>query len=306
MNIGGKIYTLVYGDISSVSVNPIEKKPFFHFWPGSLALTIGSWGCNFPCSWCQNFEISKTPPNPRAASYTSPEEMVRIGSDSDCQGVSISFNEPTLLFEYALDLFPLAKRLGLNTTYVSNGYMTTAALRKLRDAGLDAIKFDVKGDADVVRRLCNADVSLVWRKVKEARRLGIHVEVVVLLIPEVNDGPSTIKEIVKSHLEYAGPDAPLHLTRFHPDYQMLDRKPTPLETLERAYTTAKRQGIEYVYLGNCPGHRFENTYCPRCGELLIKRHIFDIVECRLGEDSSCPACGQRIPITGTPMMCLQS
>ncbi|MEM3005015.1 MAG: AmmeMemoRadiSam system radical SAM enzyme [Candidatus Bathyarchaeia archaeon] len=301
MNVEGKIYTLVYGDISSISVNPIEKKPFFHFWPGSRALTVGSWGCNQSCSWCQNFEISKTPPNPKTATYTSPEDLVRIASSSGCHGVSLSFNEPTLLLEYALDLFPLAKSLGLNTSYVSNGYMTVQALRRLRDSGLDAVKFDVKGDAGAVRRFCDADVDLVWRNVREAKGLGMHVEVVVLLIPGINDREESIMEVVQRHLEYAGHDTPIHFTRFHPDYLMLDRGPTPLEKLERAYSIAKNQGVDYVYLGNCPGHRYEDTYCHSCGELLIKRSAFKIVECKVGGDCLCPACGQRIPITGVPI-----
>ncbi len=298
MNIDGQIHTLVYGDISSISVNPIEKKPFFHFWPGSRALTIGTWGCNFPCSWCQNFEVSKTPPNPKTARYTSPADLVRMAAESDCQGTSISFNEPTMMLEYALDLFPLTKRLGLYNTYVSNGYMTVEALRRLRDAGLDAIKFDVKGNADAVRRFCDADVSFVWRNVKEARELGMHVEVVVLLIPGVNDGPDSIEEVIQSHLRYAGPNTSLHFTRFHPNYRMLDRGPTPIETLEYAHTAAKKMGVNYVYLGNCPGHKFENTYCQRCGELLIERYIFEVLKYRLGRNCTCPACGQEIPITG--------
>jgi len=247
---------------------------------------------------CQNFDISKTPPNPKTARYTSPADLVRMAAESDCQGTSISFNEPTMMLEYALDLFPLTKRLGLYNTYVSNGYMTVEALRRLRDAGLDAIKFDVKGNADAVRRFCDADVGFVWRNVKEARELGMHVEVVVLLIPGVNDGPDSIEEVIQSHLRYAGPNTPLHFTRFHPNYRMLDRGPTPIETLEYAHTAAKKMGVNYVYLGNCPGHKFENTYCQRCGELLIERYIFEVLKYRLGRNCTCPACGQEIPITG--------
>jgi pyruvate formate lyase activating enzyme len=225
-----------------------------------------------------------------------------MASSSKCHGVSLSFNEPTLLLEYALDLFPLVKRLGLNTSYISNGYMTVQALRILRDSGLDAVKFDVKGDAEAARRFCEADVNLVWRNVMEAKDLGMHVEVVVLLIPGVNDKEESIMEVVQSHLEYAGHDTPLHFTRFHPDYRMLNRGPTSLEKLERAYMIAKKQGVHYVYLGNCPGHRYENTYCHSCGELLIKRSGFKIIDCKLREDSVCPACSQRIPITGRPLV----
>ena len=151
MNIDGVLHTLVYGDISSISANPIEKKPFFHFYPGSQALTVGTYGCNFLCPWCQNWEISKSEPDPPRASYLSPQDFVRMAVQEGCQGSSISFNEPTLLFEYALDLFPLCREMGLYNTFVSNGYMTLPALESLKEAGLDAIKFDVKGDKESVR-----------------------------------------------------------------------------------------------------------------------------------------------------------
>ena len=306
MNLKGKIYTLVYGDIPSISINPIEKKPFFHFWPGSRALTIGTWGCNFPCAWCQNHELSRTPPDPKNATYTSPEKLMQISSKSTCHGTSVSFNEPTMLFEYALDLFPIAKRLGLYNTYVSNGYMTIKVLRMLKEAGLNAIKFDIKGDAEAVRRHCKADVNLVWRNVNEARRLGMHVEVVALLIPGVNSETDSVREIIQNHLRYAGADTPLHFTRFHPNHQMTDRDLTRIETLEQAHATARKEGVNYVYLGNCPGHHYENTYCPNCGELLIERYIFDVVDYGMRRDRLCPACGHNIPIVGRIKMSVGS
>lgn len=233
-----------------------------------------------------------------SATYTSSENLIRMSSGSTWHGTSISFNEPTMLFEYALDLFPMAKKLGLYNTYVSNGYMTVDVLHMLRDAGMDAIKFDVKGDADAVRRHCKADVSVVWRNVEEAGKLGMHVEVVVLLIPGVNSEIDSVKEIVQNHLRYAGSDTPLHFTRFHPDYQMIDREATRIETLEQAHAVAKKEGVNYVYLGNCPGHTLENTYCPSCGELLIERYVFDIANYKMGKDNTCPACSHKIAVTG--------
>ncbi|MGA3296061.1 MAG: radical SAM protein [Candidatus Bathyarchaeia archaeon] len=215
MNIGGELYTLVYGDLSSVEANPIEKKLFFHFWPGSKALTVGTWGCNFTCPWCQNWHISKHPPDPMKASYVSPERLVRMVALEHCHGTSISFNEPTMLFEYSLNVFPLAKRRGFYNTLVSNGYMTLEALKMLRDAGMDAIKFDLKGGREVGRRYCAADVDVVWRNIHEARRLGMHVEVVTLTIPEVNDDDEAITGIAQRCFKEAGPDVPLHFTRFY-------------------------------------------------------------------------------------------
>jgi pyruvate formate lyase activating enzyme len=298
MNIGGELYTLVYGDLSFLEANPIEKKPFFHFWPGSMALTVGTWGCNFTCPWCQNWHISKYPPDPMKASYVSPERLVRMVALEHCQGTSISFNEPTMLFEYSLNVFPLAKRSGFYNTLVSNGYMTLEALRMLRAAGMDAIKFDLKGERDAVRRYCAADVDIVWRNIHEARRLGMHVEVVTLMIPKVNDDDETIVGVAQRCLKDVGPDVPLHFTRFYPAYEMTDRSPTPLSTLERARELARKQGIHYVYIGNVPGHRWENTYCHNCEELLIQRYGFSIMKYYITEGKKCPNCDSKIPISG--------
>jgi len=297
-NKAGKLYTLVYGDISSLSANPIEKKPFFHFWPGTSALTIGTWSCNFACPWCQNSDISKYPPNPARASYVAPETLVKMTLREGCRGTSISFNEPTLLFEYSLDVFPLARERGLYNTYVSNGYMTGEALEMLKAAGMDAIKFDVKGGGEAVRRYCGADVEVVWRNVGKAKRLGMHVEVVNLVIPGLNDSEDCLEELIEQHLKEAGPDTPLHFTRFHPDYKMTDRPRTPVETLEKAYRTAKKAGVRYVYLGNVPGHPGENTYCPGCGELLIERFGFTVCKYKVSKEKRCPRCGWEIPIVG--------
>ena len=214
MNIEGELYTLVYGDLSLISANPIEKKPFFHFWPGSNALTVGTWGCNFVCPWCQNWDISKYPPDPMKASYVSPEQLVRMVGFEHCQGTSMSFNEPTMLFEYGLDVFPVAKRSGFYNTFVSNGYMTLEALKLLRDAGMDAIKFDLKGDEEAVRRYCAANVDVVWRNIREAKTLGMHVEVVTLIIPDVNDDEEALVGIAERCLKEVGPDVPLHFTSF--------------------------------------------------------------------------------------------
>jgi pyruvate formate lyase activating enzyme len=295
-NIGGKLYTLVYGDISSISANPIEKKPFYHFWPGSVALTVGTYSCNFTCPWCQNWNISKSPPNPKLANYLSPEEFVAQVLRERCQGTSISFNEPTLLFEYSLDVFKLARERGLYNTYVTNGHMTLEALRMLKDAGLDAMCIDVKGDAAAVRKYCGADVEVVWRNVHEAKNFGMHVEVVNLVIPGVNDREEQLREMIKRHLREAGRETPLHFTSYYPAYKF-DAPPTPVSTLERAHDMARSAGIEFVYLGNVPGHRYENTYCPNCGEILIKRLGLELVKINL-KGNCCPNCGHEIPIVG--------
>ncbi len=195
MNIDGKLYTLEYGDISSISANPIEKKPFFHFFPGSKALTIGSYGCNFACPWCQNWEISKAIQTSERCNYIAPERFVQLVQQMGCQGTSISFHEPTLLLEYSLDVFELAKKAGYYNTYVTNGYMSSDALRLLIEHGLDAMNVDVKGCKDVVRNYCGADVEKVWRNIKEAKRKGVHIEITTLVIPEVNDDEACLSSI---------------------------------------------------------------------------------------------------------------
>ncbi|MFQ6134842.1 MAG: AmmeMemoRadiSam system radical SAM enzyme [Nitrososphaerales archaeon] len=298
VNIRGNLHTVTYGDVSSISANPIEKKPFFHFWPGSYALTIGTWGCNLTCLWCQNFEISKYPPDPLKAGFFDAKRLLDTAVAEGCQGVSFSFNEPTMLFEYALDVFPLARKRGLYSNYVSNGYMTGDVLEMLKDAGMEAIKFDVKGDREAVRRFCAADVDYVWRNVGLAKELELHVEVVTLIIPGVNDSEEQIERITKRHLREAGEDTPLHFTRFYPAYRMVDRPPTPVETLERASRIARKLGVHYVYLGNLPGHRPENTYCHNCNELLVKRYGLTVVRYSVAEGRRCPKCGCKIPIVG--------
>jgi pyruvate formate lyase activating enzyme len=296
-NVGGELYTLIYGDISSISANPIEKKPFYHFWPGSVALTVGTWGCNFLCPWCQNYGISKVPPEPERANHMSPERFVEQTIREHCQGTSISFNEPTLMFEYSLDVFKIARARGLYNTYVTNGYMTLEALRMLGEAGLDALSIDVKGDAGSVRRYCGADAEVVWRNVRGARRLGMHVEVVNLVIPGVNDGEGQIRGLAKRHLRDAGPETPLHFTAYYPAYKF-DAPPTPISTLERAHDIARAEGVEFVYIGNVPGHRCENTYCPDCEEMLIERFGLELLRVNL-EGNRCPKCKREIPIIGS-------
>lgn len=295
-NQEGELYTLQYGLSSGISANPIEKKPFYHFWPGSDSLTIGSWSCNFECKWCQNWHISKFPPDPTRSEYVTPERFVELVKGYGCQSTSVSFNEPTLLFEWSLDMFKLAKKAGYRNTFVTNGFMTLEALRMLRDAGLDAINIDVKGNAEAVRKYCGTDVELVWRNVREAKWLGLHVEVVNLVIPGVNDREDQLRELARRHLREAGSETPLHFTAYSPAYKF-NAPPTPIATLELAHDIAMSEGLVYVYVGNVPGHRYENTYCPSCGRLLLKRYGLKLVEVRL-DDCRCPSCGNRIPIVG--------
>lgn len=298
-NIDGSLYTIVYGSISSLTINPIEKKPFYHYWPGSRALTVGTWSCNFTCPWCQNYDISKKHPTP-TDEIIEPKKLVKLALAERCQGISFSFNEPTLLFEYALDTFPIAKASGLYCHFVSNGYMTAEALHLLVEAGMDAIKFDIKGCETVVKRFCGAYPEPVWRNIGLAKDLGLHVEVVLLLIPDVNSDIECVKQIARGVREVAGVDTPLHITRFYPAYKVMYTPPTPISTLERAVEAARGEGLNYVYVGNVPGHRYENTWCPKCETPLIERYGFTVTRYSLTKDKKCSGCGVSIPIVGEP------
>lgn len=291
VNRDGTIYTLTYGVISSLSANPIEKKPLYHFYPGSVALTCGSFSCNFDCPWCQNCSISKVTSGP--ARWMSPamfvEETARLG----CQGTSISLNEPTLSLEWSLEVFRLARGRGLYNTFVTNGYMTSEALRLLAEAGLDAVNIDVKGDAEAVRRYCGADVEKVWHNCRLAKELGVHLEITTLVIPGVNDRDEVLSGIAERIVRELGPDVPWHVTGYYPAYRFA-APPTPTERLERAYSLGRAAGLAFVYVGNVFGHPWENSYCPRCGGLLIERRGLQVIAYKL-DAGRCPACGQAIP-----------
>ena len=298
-NIGGKLYTLVYGDISAMESRPIEIKPFFHYWPGSTALTFSTWSCNFDCVWCQNFRLSKAIPQPAKAAYCSPEKVVGLALANGDAGLCASFQEPTLLTEWALQVFKLGKERGLKyCCYVSNGYMTLEAMKTLFEAGMDGLKIDVKGDKEIYTKYCGgADVHKVWRNIREAKNMGLHVEVVNLVVTGVNDKEEIIQWVIEKHLENAGSETPLHFTRYFPAYKFHNR-PTKVEKLEKAYEMAKKAGVLYPYIGNVSGHRYENTYCPSCGEKLVKRYGYYILKYAVTSEKKCPKCGTKIPITG--------
>jgi len=298
-NIGGDLYTLVYGDISAVESRPIEIKPFFHYWPGSTALTLSTWSCNLNCIWCQNFHLSKTEPEPAKAVYYPPEKIVELAIYNGDVGLCASFQEPTLLSEWAIPLFKLGKEKGLRyCCYVSNGYMTLDVLKALYEAGMDGLKIDIKGSSETYEKYCGgADVEKIWRNANEAKSLGLHVEIVNLVVRDVNDDEKTLQRIIEKHLMNMGAETPLHFTRYFPAYKF-NNPPTRVETLEKAYEMAKDAGVLYPYVGNVSGHKYENTYCPNCGEKLIQRHGYHVLQYEITEEKKCPGCGTQIPITG--------
>ena len=286
--------TLIFGSISSLAVNPIEKKPFYHFHPGTRTLTAGSWSCNFGCPWCQNWQIAKSAP-PVEGNYVSPLHFVDLVEKSGCQGTSISFNEPTLSLEWSVEVFRLAKQREFYNTFVSNGYVTPEALSLLIDSGLEAMNVDIKGDAPFVKKFCKmVDVDKVWAASKLARSHGVHLEITTLVIPTVNDSDSVLRGIAERVARDLGREVPWHVTGYYPAWQFT-APPTPITTLERAWQIGKQSGLEFVYAGNVPGDPHENTYCPACGELAIRRMGFDVVEHKL-HAGKCPGCGR--PLAG--------
>ncbi|HDJ96747.1 MAG TPA: radical SAM protein [Candidatus Aenigmarchaeota archaeon] len=250
----------------------------------------------FLVSNCQNFDISKVEPNIEHSIVMSPKELVEKTIEEGCQGTSMSFSEPTTFLEYALDVFKLAKRKGLYNTFITNGYFTAEALDLLMEAGCDAFNIDIKGCKEAVEKFCGADVEFVWQNAVEAKRKGAWVEITTLIIPTVNDDEKCLRSIAKRIYDEMGSDTPWHISRYYPAYKFVV-PPTPVATLEKAFKIGKEEGLNFIYIGNVPGHA-ENTYCPSCGTLLIERFGFDILQFNLTKHNRCPKCGEKIPIVG--------
>ncbi len=295
-NREGTLFTTIYGSVSSLSANPIEKKPLYHFYPGSRALTVGSWSCNFGCPWCQNWDISKSPP-PVKSRFISPEAFIRETVDRGCQGTSISLNEPTLSYEWSLDVFRLARGRNLYNTFVTNGYMTAQALEALANAGLDAMNVDIKGDALEVRKYCKGiDVHHVWDRCRQAKELGLHLEITTLIIPSVNSEDEIIAGIAERIASDLGLETPWHVSGYYPAYRFT-APATSIKTLERAWKIASEVGLTFVYIGNVPGHPRDHTICPSCNTILIERFGLKVLENSI-VDGCCPVCGEEIPGVG--------
>jgi pyruvate formate lyase activating enzyme len=294
-NREGTLVTHAYGEVIAAHVDPIEKKPFHHFLPGTTSFSIATAGCNFRCGFCQNWEISQVAKDggaPRGRAFT-PAEIVRAARHGGCRSISYTYTEPTIFFEYAADTAVLARAAGLANTFVTNGFMTAEALEAARP-WLDAANVDLKAFRDeTYKKICGGRLAPVLETIRRMRAAGIWVEVTTLIVPDLNDGNEELGGIA-AFLAGVDPDVPWHISRFHPDFEYSDTLPTPQATLERAARLGRDAGLRYVYVGNVAGQG-DVTLCPGCGRPVIERRGFSLVSNRI-VDGRCPAC--RIPIAG--------
>lgn len=292
-NREGRLETLVSDKIIAAHVDPIEKKPLFHFYPGTLAYSVGTVGCNFTCQFCQNADIAQMPADNGGritGKPVSPADIVDSAIKAGCRSIAYTYTEPTVFFELALDTARLAQPAGLKNIFVTNGYMTAEALDMIHPY-LDAANVDLKAFSDdFYKKMCGARLAPVLETLKKMKALDILVEVTTLLIPGLNDDPGELTQLAGFIATDLGTDTPWHISRFHPTYRLMDREITPLETLNRAREIGDSAGLKYVYTGNVPGQASESTFCYSCGVRLIDRRGFLVTENRI-KDGKCPACG---------------
>jgi len=321
-NDGGTLYTVVYDKVVSREIDPVEKKPLFHFLPGSRAYSIATVGCNLRCSFCQNWEISQWPKEelprgfetgggaqpapvcPQLATIedavvgeaVTPEAIVDSALATGCRSIAYTYTEPTIFYELAFDTATLARDKGLKNIFVTNGFISEAPLRKLARV-LDAANVDLKFfNPDSYRRISRARLEPILDAIRLYRALGVWVEVTTLVIPGVNDSEDELRDIARFVVS-VGPEIPWHVSQFYPAWKMLDRPVTPVETLRRAAAIGREAGLRYVYEGNIPGEKGENTYCPGCRALLIRRYGVRVLDNRV-RGGKCPQCGAGIDGVG--------
>jgi len=298
-NENGDLYLTVYGLAAAFNIDPIEKKPLFHFLPGTEILSVGTVGCNFSCKFCQNFEISQYPQEHSYEVFGTtlmPVTIVNIAKTRKIPSIAFTYNEPVVVFEYAYDTFKLAKQNGIKTVFVSSGYETKEAIDTIRPY-LDAANIDLKAFTDrFYREICGARLKPVLDSIEYTYKQGIWIEITTLIIPGENDSKEELRDIVR-FIASIDKNIPWHVSRFYPMYKMLDRPPTPIEKLKEAYEIGKEEGLNYVYVGNVLDEDRESTYCPSCGFKVIDRtgYVGQYVTNHL-VDGKCPECNT--PIAG--------
>jgi len=291
-NRDGILYSLVFGTLIAEHVDPIEKKPFFHVYPGSLSYSIATVGCNFSCEFCQNYEISQMPRSTLMimGEDTAPATIVERAINSACKTMAYTYTEPTVYLETALETAKAARREGLKNLFVTNGFMTPEAI-DIMVPYLDAANVDLKSFRDeFYKKQCGARLKPVLDSLKKMKDQGIWLEITTLLIPGLNDSPEELRDTA-TFICSLGSETPWHISRFHPQFKMLKVPSTPISSLQRACHIGKETGLKYVYSGNAPGDEGENTYCSNCAKLLINRYSYRIIDNHLSKNS-CPHCGK--------------
>lgn len=293
-NRGGTYYTLVHSRICAAHIDPIEKKPFFHYLPGTLAFSVATAGCNVNCKFCQNWDISQARPEQLPAEYVAPQRVAELAKQNRCPSIAYTYSEPVIFIEYLMDTADAGHAAGIRSVVVSNGYIQDKALREAYGR-MDAVKIDLKSFSEsYYRQVVSGELKPVLDSIVTLRRMGKWLEIVYLVVPTLNDGDAEFRDLARWVKTNAGADVPLHFTRFHPEYLLKNLPITPVPTLERAKQIADAEGLHYVYIGNVPGHPAENTLCPKCGHMLVQRMGLEITQ-MLIDKGECPFCHQPIP-----------
>ena len=293
-NRGGKLYTLVFGRACTYHNDPIEKKPLFHFLPGTDAFSIATAGCNIECKFCQNWQISQARPEEVTSLKMPPEKVVEMTQKSGSPTIAYTYSEPVIFYEYMYETAKLAKSKGVRSVMITNGFINREPMRELCKH-LAAVKVDLKAFTEkFYRDICDGQLKPVLDTLLVLKEIGIWNEIVVLIVPTLNDGEKEITEMCRWVKEKLGTEVPIHFTRYHPTYKIKNIPPTPIATLEKARDIAMKQGLKFAYLGNVAGHPGENTYCPRCKKLLISRISYHARVVGL-KDGKCKYCGCPIP-----------
>ena len=293
-NRGGTYYTLVHSRPCSLAVDPIEKKPLFHFLPGSRAFSIATAGCNIECKFCQNWQISQFRPEDVRGAYYPPDKVVEEARRSRCASIAYTYSEPVVFYEYMYDTAVAGRKEGVRSVIISNGFINKEPVLELCKV-LDAVKVDLKAFTEkFYRETCRGELKPVLDALKWIKETGIWLELVVLIVPTLNDGEDEIRRMCEWVYKELGPHVPMHFSRFHPTYMIKNLPITPTRTLEMARRTAVETGVQFAYVGNVWGHPYEHTYCPRCGELLINRAGYSTTVTAL-ENGKCKKCNVEIP-----------
>jgi pyruvate formate lyase activating enzyme len=292
-NVAGELRSLVYGRPITIHIDPIEKKPFYHFLPGSAAYSLATSGCPLRCKFCQNWQISQASPEDYQVPFTPAAAIVDSAISRKAPVIAFTYNEPTVFTEYMIDIARQARKRHIRSVMISCGFMNESPLKEMCET-LEAIKIDLKGYSDrFYREVCGAELRPVLRSIKQVAKSTAHLEIVNLVVPTLNDSEKSLQSLSDWVVSELGPHVPVHFTRFHPDYQMPNLPPTPVATLERARSIALDKGMHYPYIGNVPGHPGNHTYCPSCRRVVIRRESFFVTEMKI-KDGKCGFCGRKI------------